>query len=102
MKKEWREECTAKIVATLLHDNGYLNRLEPKPSFYISKHAKEVLQISDYFEKFMDANPELYTDIDNVIEEITIGEESENQDKYGGLVWWEELNDAIDKFFDAL
>ena len=102
MKKEWKEQCTLEIITTLLHDTGRLNRQEPPPSDYITKYKKEVEQISDFFEKFIDANIDLYRDIDTVIEEITIGDVYENEEKYGSLVWYEELSTAIDIFFGAM
>ncbi len=99
MKKEWQQECTLEIVTTLLCDNGCLNRQEKSLEGYIATHKKEIEQIHDFFGKFIDATFDFNTDIDMLIEDITTGDCDENEEKYGHLPWWEELDNAINNFF---
>lgn len=98
MKKEWLDYCTSELITNLLTDNGMLGRWD-KP---LEAHLNTPLakNISKELASFLAINPHILLDIDQFLEDAAMGDVDENEEKYGSLVWWEELNQSVEEFFN--
>lgn len=80
------------IMQAIQLDNGY-GHFEG-----ISYPSKWVKRITKSVQTFFDANPDKFTDAD--LENISCGGFDENQETYGSLIGWNELDKILNEYFD--
>lgn len=78
-----------------MYCNGMVNRFYPEPKPYPKKWVNKIAPVAG---KFFDLYPDLLTN-DNITEMADGGME-ENEEKYGKLEGWKELNEALNDFFN--
>lgn len=93
LTKEQSDIIAMQLMKEIQYDNGWVDRNNPEsyPNKWIDK-------ISPYAQVFFSANPNLLTNDD--IENICCGELGENQELYGNLVGYKELDQVLNKYFD--
>lgn len=86
-------EIAKSLMKEIMFDNGMVDRWHPEkyPERWVNKIAKSA-------GVFFDAHPELLTNED--IENICCGEMEENEQKYGSLPEYEQLNKDLNNYFD--
>ena len=92
MDKKDYEIIAKKIMLDIQLDNGYGHFVG------ISYPRKWINKIANASEIFFENNPDKFTDED--LENICIGGYDENQDIYGKLKGWDNLNKILNEYFD--
>lgn len=88
-------EIAKRLMETIAYCNGAVNRWNPMK--YPEKHLSKLTEVAG---KFFDENPEMLTDDD--ILEMCDGEVTEIKNRYGKLDGWNELNIALNEYFNEM
>lgn len=88
-------EIAHSLMKAIMYCNGMVDRFHPEPKPYPKKWINKIAPVAG---KFFDLYPDLLTN-DNILE-ISDGFLEENEEKYGKLEGWKELNIALNDFFN--
>ncbi|MBB6236523.1 hypothetical protein HDC90_001135 [Pedobacter sp. AK013] len=93
MEKEQSDIIAKQLMKEIMYDNGMVDRWHPE-----KYPTKWIDRISAPAGVFFDANPEILNNED--IDQMCCGELNENQTKYGSLVGYKELDEALNDYFN--
>jgi len=90
---EEQEIKARRLMQEIQYCNGMVNRFEPES--YPQEWVDKIAPIAN---KFFELHPDLYDDEN--IENICDGEYGENQDRYGELEGYKELDEVLGDYFE--
>lgn len=94
MEKQQSDIIAKELMREIMYDNGMVNRWNPE--VYPKKCVDSIsVAAGIFFEK----NPDVLTN--EHINNICCGEYTENQEKYGILEGYSELDEALNKYFNG-
>lgn len=92
--KEVFRHIARQMMLAIAHDNGAINRIEDFT--FKEEHLQKITKAVEYFLK---NNPNFDLTYE-VIQELCIGEEGEVKEHYGLKVGFDELNEALNNYFE--
>jgi len=89
-------EIAKELMMSILYDNGYIDRWHSEKSQFSKRWQYRIAPIAG---KFFDLQPELLTD--ETVENICCGFVEENQESYGDLDGYKELDKILNEYFNS-